>query len=119
MNQEDFERNKKGYLKGGTKEACVTIREALISIRTHKGSIAPDSFSFGENSTVSMEDFLEAVKTLMAFSYSQEDTIPERFQCVDADCKYNYHTTFCPGEFRLGNEATLERKKCPYYREWD
>lgn len=120
MKKENFEINKSGFLKGGTREACVIVREALTNSDVHIGSMASDSLTLGSTSAVSIDEFLEAVRVLMAFSYSQEDTIPERYECVDADCANNYHATFCHGEFSLDNrELTLKRKPCPYYREQD
>lgn len=59
-----IEHNK--YLSGGTKEACIKIRDFTKKITYQEGS------AFIKEKTV---EFIESVKILMAFSFGQKDTL--------------------------------------------
>ena len=59
------------FLKGGTKEACVKAREFI------ENSMNPGNQLHAPLSCVKANEFVEAVKVLMAFAFKQEDTIPE------------------------------------------
>lgn len=67
----DFILENNHYLKGGTKEACVKAREFIVN------SINPGNQLHAPLSCVKANEFVEAVKTLISFAFSQEDTIPE------------------------------------------
>lgn len=62
------------YLKGGTKEACVKVSDFL----THATN--PGNQIHSALSCITADEFMEAVKTLMAFAYSQEDSVPEKMK---------------------------------------
>lgn len=98
------------YLEGGTKEACVKIREFLKYAKKTENQI------YSPLSCISNDEFIEAVKVLMASAFNKEDEVPETWNC-DNDCrKVNY--LLCPGECNIYKEAS---KMCPFYEceEWD
>ena len=92
------------YIEGGTKEACIKVRDFLRYAQLSGNKI------ISTNTCVSSEEFSEAVKTLMAATFQQDDTIPERWYC-DNDCRYTSYI-LCPGECNIGEKST---KLCPYY----
>jgi len=94
------------YLKGGTKEACVKARQFLNTV------INPGNQLHSPLSCVSADEFVEAVKVLMAFAFSQEDTVPERWNC-DNDCE-RAADYLCPGECNIDKKA---KKQCPYFAD--
>jgi len=102
----DFVLNYNKYLEGGTKEACIKAKDFLKRITTSKDGI------ISQDSCVTSEEFVEAVKTLIAFSFSQSDNIPQRWYCDNSCCKVSQHV--CPGEFNLQKNSTT---LCPYYIE--
>lgn len=85
------------YFPGGIKEACIIAKEYI----KNKG-----------NSCVSEEEFEEAVKTLIAYSFRNADEIPEFWHC-DEDCR-KCTWIFCPGECNVDKEAL---RKCPYFED--
>ena len=92
------------YLKGGTKEACVKVRN-FLNYATNPGNQIHSALS-----CVTADEFMEAVKTLMAFAYRQEDSVPERWKC-DSDCRKT-SSLLCPGECNISKTAD---KMCPFY----
>lgn len=108
MNREElaFVLKQNHYLEGGTKEACVKVRE-FLHYATNLGDQIHSALS-----CVTADEFMEAVKILMAFSFNQEDTIPERWQC-DEDCCKTSHI-LCPGECSI--DKTSDRK-CPFFMD--
>lgn len=78
----EFILEKNHYLEGGTKEACVKARDFIVN------SINPGNQLQSPLSCVKADEFIEAVKVLMAFACRQEDTIPETWKC-DIDCHMN------------------------------
>ena len=97
------------YIEGGTKEACIKVRDFL-----HYAQLSGNKI-ISANTCVSAEEFAEAVKTLMASAFQQEDTIPERWYC-DNDCRYTSYI-LCPGECNIRRDSS---KLCPHYsgEEW-
>ncbi len=97
------------YIEGGTKEACIKVRDFL-----HYAKLSGNEI-ISTNTCVSVEEFSEAVKTLMAAAFRQDDTIPKRWYCAN-DCRYTSYI-LCPGECNIGEKST---KLCPYYsgEEW-
>ena len=94
------------YIKGGTKEACVKAREFIV----HK--INPGNQLHAPLSCVNADEFVEAVKVLMAFAFRQEDTVPETWRC-DSDCrKTSYY--LCPGECNIKKDSG---KVCPFFED--
>lgn len=95
----DFVMESNHYLKGGTKEACIKARDFLRN------------FDAGM-SFVDVDEYKEAVKTLIAFAFRQEDTVPERWHCEN-DC-HRISNIMCPGEFNLDKKS---EKKCPFFMD--
>lgn len=97
------------YIEGGTKEACIKVRDFL-----HYAQLSGNKI-ISTNTCVSAEEFEEAVKTLMAAAFQQDDTIPERWYC-DNDCRYTSYI-LCPGECNIRKNSD---KLCPHYsgEEW-
>lgn len=102
----DFVLEHNQYLEGGTKEACVKVRD-FLQHATNPGNQIHSALS-----CVTADEFMEAVKTLMAFAFQQEDTIPKRWKCDD-DCRM---TSFllCPGECNISKTAD---KICPFFMD--
>lgn len=94
------------YLEGGTKEACVKVRDFLHHA-TNPGNQIHSALS-----CVTADEFMEAVKTLMAFAFQENDSIPERWKC-DSDCRMN-SSIFCLGECNISK--TVDRM-CPYFMD--
>ena len=92
------------YLKGGTKEACVKVRN-FLNYATNPGNQIHSALS-----CVTADEFMEAVKTLMAFAYRQEDSVPERWKC-DSDCRKT-SSLLCPGECNISKTTD---KMCPFF----
>lgn len=103
-NKLDFILKKNNFLKGGTKEACIKAREFI-----RYSSISNDGIS-SKLSCISDEEFLKAVKVLIAFSFNKDDTIPETWSC-DSDCK-RISQDICPGECNIDKTSS---KMCPYF----
>lgn len=101
MNREEFDfvMKQNNYLKGGTKEACIKIRDFLRH------------FDAGM-SFVNVDEYKEAVGTLIAFAFRQEDIVPEKWKC-DIDCRMLSYL-MCPGEFNLDNNS---EKRCPFFTD--
>ena len=98
---------KNGHFQtGGTKEACVKAREFI------RNSMNPGNQLHAPLSCVKADEFVEAVKTLMAFAYRQEDTIPETWTC-DNDCRRS-SSFLCPGECNIRQDSD---KMCPYFMD--
>lgn len=93
-------------LAEGTKEACIKAREFLHHA-TNQGNQIHAAVS-----CVTAEEFVEAVKTLMAFAFQQEDTVPERWRC-DNDCQ-RVSDLLCPGECNISKKA---EKLCPFFMD--
>lgn len=99
----DFAISSNNYLKGGTKEACVKIREVLTN------KMNPGNQLHAPLSCVTIDEFTEAVEILMASAFKKEDEIPERWNC-DGDCiKTSY--ILCPGECSIDKTS---KKTCPF-----
>ena len=94
------------YLEGGTKEACVKVRDFLHHATNSGNQI------HSELSCVTTNEFMEAVKTLMAFAFQEDDSIPIRWKC-DSDCRMD-SSIFCPGECNISKTAD---KMCPFFMD--
>lgn len=95
------------YLEGGTKEACVKVKDFLRHATTNPGNQIQSTLS-----CVTADEFIEAVRTLMSFSFQQEDTIPEKWRCDD-DCKKTSNL-LCPGECNISKTS---EKECPFFMD--
>lgn len=96
------------YLNDGTKAACVKVRDFLRRSQTEQEKYLYGNYA----SCVTVDEFVEAVETLMAFAFTQEDTIPERWHC-DNDCHKVSHL-LCPGECNIDKKS---EKRCPYFMD--
>lgn len=102
----DFVLEQNQYLEGGTKEACVKVRNFLRYATTTEDQVhAP-------RSCVTAEEFVESVKILMAFAFREKDTIAEQWRC-DKDCQMVSYL-LCPGECNL---SIMADKKCPFFED--
>ena len=61
---------------------------------------------------IKADEFMEAVQILMAFAFSQEDTVPERWNC-DNDCCMTSNIV-CPGECNIDKSSN---KICPFFMD--
>lgn len=104
-NMLEFVLDSNSYVKGGTKEACVKIREFLKNASTDE-----DEFVITHHSCVTSEEFVSAVKTLMAYAFQKEDEIPKMWHCDNDCCKVS--NILCPGECNIDKDA---KELCPYF----
>lgn len=94
------------YLEGGTKEACVKVREFLLHSRV------TDSEVSAPHSSVNAKEFVESIQILLSAAFANDDEIPETWHC-DPDCKF-ISAPFCRGECNTKKNApTL----CPYFTD--
>lgn len=100
----DFVLQQNRYLEGGTKEACVKVRD-FLSHATNPGNQIHSPLS-----CVTANEFMDAVKTLMSFAFLQDDTIPETWKCDNA-CRM-VSNLLCPGECNLSKTPD---KLCPFF----
>ena len=89
----------KNYLQGGIKEASIKVKDYVKNIQ-----------SVESKSSIDYKEFVDAINTLLAFSFRAKDTIPERW-CCDNDCIYT-NFMICAGEFNINDKS---EKICPYY----
>lgn len=100
----DFVLKHNHYLEGGTKEACIKVRNFLYdTTKIHS-----------PHSCVTVDEFMEAVKTLMAFAFSQEDSVPKKWKC-DSDCRMTSYL-LCPGECNISKTSD---DICPFFMDED
>ncbi len=95
----DFVMKENNYLEGGTKEACIKARDYLIN---HNAGM----------SFVNVDEYEEAVRTLIAFAFRKEDTVPEKWHC-DSDC-HRVSYLLCPGECNIDKNS---KKRCPFFMD--
>lgn len=102
--------------KNSVKRACYIVREYLRYSEIVK--IGQDkALTSSEGCAVTLEEYLEASKVLLAYSYenSQKTTEVELFSCEN-DCSHNHGCfDFCNGEFSLSSDKKL--KLCKYYSD--
>ncbi len=97
-------------IEGGTKEACIKIREVL------NNKMNPGNQLHAPLSCVSIEEFIDSVKVLLAFAIEQPDVKISQYYCEN-NCVYVY-STICPGEVNCGISKS-GIKLCPYYTTED
>ncbi len=105
-NELDSELKKNHYLEGGTKEACVKVRDFL------QHATNPGNEIHSAESCVTTDEFIEAVKTLVRFAFFEDDAIPEKWQC-DCDCRWISLPT-CPGKYNVCKTAD---EMCPFFAD--
>ena len=93
--------------EGGSKEACILAHEFLKNTTIINGKIQTN-----DSSGVNVEEFIKAVRTLIAYSFPRDDQIPELWHC-DSDCHY-VNTIFCRGECQA---VKGEEIRCPYFSD--
>ncbi len=94
------------YLEGGTKKACVIVRDFFRDVKDVAKVLQ------NKHSCVTANEFVDAVKALVAYAFSQEDTIPETWRC-DSDCRMTSYL-LCPGECNLNKKS---EKQCPFFMD--
>ena len=87
------------YAKNGTKEACIKVKEFIKQTK-----------KIESKSSIDYEDFLNSINTLLAFTFSSKDTVPDKWHC-DNDCRFT-SSMICKGEFNIDKNS---KKLCPYY----
>ena len=90
--------------KDGTNAACLKVKDFIRNLDKSDERLLVSS------SCVSTEEFIEAVKVLLAFANSNEDTIPERWHC-DSDCRRVF-SPWCPGECSIKKDSP---NMCPHF----
>ena len=95
----EFIVKRNNYLKDGTKEACIKVKEFIKQTK-----------KIESKSSIDYEDFLNSINTLLAFCFQAKDTIPERWYCEN-DCRFT-SSMICKGEFNIDKNS---KKLCPYY----
>jgi len=100
----EFVAEQNHYLEGGTKEACLKVREFLKFIQCDGND------RIFTNSCVEPKEFISSVKTLMAFAFQKEDEIPKTWHC-DNDC-HRVNNILCPGECNIDKNS---KNLCPYF----
>lgn len=100
----DFVLKQNNYLEGGTKQACVKIKNFI------KDAHCTDTQINSLQSCVTIEEFIESVKILVSFAFQQEDQLGETWHC-DAGCR-EISSLLCPGECNVDeNSKTI----CPFF----
>lgn len=114
----DFTIKQLKCISGGSKEACIKVREYLQNATIDENRIIPNEYG-----CISSQEFMESVRILLAYAWQnrEQDIIPERWQC-DSSCS-NLDTCFyCQGEFQTAteneSEKSLSKKICPYFRDY-
>lgn len=93
----------------GTKASCIKIRDFIENAQiTEKGIQTTDA------TCVTTEEFVEALKILMAYSYLRYDEIPIRWHCKH-NCKKK-SDGICKGIFNVKDGYAIE---CPFYKKVD
>lgn len=90
------------YLVGGTKEACVKIRQVLRCIDETEIRVNAEC--------VDTKEFISAIEILMSYAFRKPDEIPETWYCEN-DCNMVSYL-LCPGECNLRDNSS---KRCPFY----
>lgn len=82
------------YLEGGTKEACIKLRQFLLG---------PSSLD---------DSYIMAMQVLMAAAFANNDEIPTRWHCT-VDCHFA-GDMLCRGEMNIDSKSP---DLCPYFSE--
>lgn len=101
--QIEFVLNASNFLKGGTHEACLKVKDYVKNIQFANSKSAID-----------FEEFIESINILLSFSFESTDTIPKKY-CCESDCRYN-SCLLCRGEFSIDRQA---ENICPFYKQED
>ena len=116
MEREFFEFVIKNMPKNSVKRACYIVREYSRYSKIETDSI----LTCEEGCAVSLHEYLEAVKVLLAYSYENSDMLTEveQFAC-ESDCSHNNGCVgFCNGEFSISKKSHDKTLKlCKYYSD--
>lgn len=92
---------------GGTRESCIKIKDFI-----ENAQITENGIQKTDATCVTTEEFLEALRILMAYSYLKYDEIPTRWHCK-TDCKEKSRD-ICLGTFNVKDGYAIE---CPFYKK--
>ena len=96
-------------IEGGSKEAAIKVRTVMKNIST-----ANENILLLGRSGVNAEDFLQAIRKLVAYAESHADTKVELWYC-ETDCVRSQNPN-CPyRQFMVSNGDKI----CPHYIEED
>lgn len=91
-------------LEDGTKQACIKIKKFI------QDAHCTDTQINSLQSCVTIDEFMEAVKILVAFTFQQEDQVVRTWYC-DNGCR-RISNLLCPGECNVDkNSKTI----CPFF----
>ena len=104
--------------KNSVKRACYIVREYLKYSK--KVEVNDDIvLKSNEKCAVTLEEYLEAVRILLAYSYENSDALTEvELHHCECDCGQIKYNNFCKGEFSVVDEDTDKTKNlklCKYY----
>lgn len=114
MEIKDFNKVKENidYIPCGIKEACIIVNEYIKNCEIKK-----DYSLTSPKSAVSVNDFIEAVKVILAYTWENRDNdcIPSTIIC-DMDCYLRKIALFCPGECQVidKDDSNKNLVNCPY-----
>jgi len=100
----DFVLKQNAYLEDGTRQACIKINEVI------KNAHCTDNKIELLQSCVNIDEFMEAIKILVAFAFQQEDQTVKTWYC-DSGCRRIY-SLLCPGECNVSKNA---KTICPFF----
>lgn len=100
----DFVLKQNAYLEDGTKQACVKVKESIQNVRCTDNKIEI------LQSCVSIDEFMEAMRILVAFASQKKDQTVKTWYCDD-DCR-RISSLLCPGEGSISKDAETI---CPFY----
>ena len=103
----DFALKNYDCMPGGSREACILANEFLRNSCVGNNGIRKIA-----SSGVDSEEFLQAVRTLIAYAFPKDDEIPTMWHC-EQDCHY-VGAIVCRGECQAIKGAENE---CPYYSD--
>lgn len=106
----------KDMSKNNVKRACYIVREYLRYSEVGTNN----TLTCKEGCAVSLQEYLEAVKVLLSYSYENSDKTTEvELFCCESDCSRNNGCGgFCNGEFSLSKSSNEKQLKlCKYYSD--
>jgi len=117
MERRYFDFITKDMPENSVKRACYVVREYLRCSRVTGNGESKVLICNEDICAVTLEEYLEASKILLAYSYenSDEKTIQELFSCESDCCRNNGLSGFCEGEFSLSSSKT--KKICKKYAD--
>ena len=114
----DYVVKKMAFKPGGTREACVKVKDFMINFYRYMHETGQITLPPGhaplvfQESKVTLDEFIEAVNVLMASAAMKVDEVPVRWNC-DSDCRH-VCSLYCFGQFNLTQESV---KMCPFFSD--